>query len=365
MMLIGLSIWLGYLLGSRSSDDLVHETEHQPLTTAIDRPTSTARVEQGAAEPRPDSRLTASDRAAELVQRIDQLAAQTNDRIIYEQRSQLLYDLARELQSSQASEFAGAISYYNLAMPRDSAGLMLESSYHKRGGRLKKAVGALINAAQFPESNEQLQQIQLLQADLLVRLFNEHAAVEDWLGLTDYFETLLISDPNNDRIRLYLADAKARGGNTKSALQILAVTGTEAGVTQQEISELRERLERADFEPIRFREEGSALVASANLNSEPVELLVDTGATKTALSTDVLRRLGAVRLNKTAQVMTAAGQITAELYQIPELEVERTLFFDPIVIALDNPPANWDGLLGMDLMRDMNVDLSNQPDSPK
>ena len=56
-------------------------------------------------------------------------------------------------------------------------------------------------------------------------------------------------------------------------------------------------------------------------------------------------------------MQTASGRITAQLYRVPELIVENFQFRDLTVLALDNPPARWDGLLGMDLLREMNTDL--------
>ena len=365
--LIGLSMWLGFLLGARSDNDnhqippvsaneSATEVAQGSTTTAASALVSTTRGQTAATQ-------TPSERAKNLVRRIDLLASQTDDRVIYEQRRALLQDLQTELNAADAESFLDTIRYYNLAIPRDGTGLILESSYYQRAGLLREAIEPLLTAAEFPESNEQLQDIQNLQANIFGRLFEEHAALEDWSQLKDYFESLLLRVPNNDRARLFLVMAQARNGETERALAMLEITGNEAGVSQQEINELRETLVLATKEPIRFRAEGDALVANATLNSAPIELLVDTGATKTALSTSVLQSLGANPLNQTAQVLTAGGQITAQLYEVPELVVEQTVFRNSVVLALDNPPASWDGLLGMDLLREMDVDLSDQLDT--
>ena len=365
--LIGLSMWLGFLLGGNFNQgryQVPPVTVSQPETntgTQLETPpalNTQERTFQG------QTNLNADERAANLASRIDLLAAQTDDRAISGQRLRLLRDLQLELKSPEAARFADTISYYNRVIPRDATGLLLESTYYRRAGLPREAIETLLAAAEFPESNEQLRDIQLLQAEIFGMLFEEHAAIEDWLGLTDYYESLLLRAPNNDRVRLFLAKAQASSGDSDLALKTLAITGTEAGVSQQEINDLRASLLVATAEPIRFRTEGSSLVANATLNSSPIELLVDTGATKTALATNVLQRLGARPLNRTAEVLTAGGQITAQLYEVPELIVEQTLFVDSIVLALDNPPANWDGLLGMDLLRGMNVDLSDQLDTP-
>jgi|GEM_PF-2742632 len=362
--LIGLSMWLGFLLGSNFD---ANHYQVPPVTVSNPEPdagvvpeTSNALNSQAHPTHQGLHNLTAEERAFNLASRVDLLAAQTDDRIISSQRIMLLRDLQHELNSADAASFADTISYYNLTIPRDSTGLLLAATYYQRAGLLREAVEPLLIAAEYPESNEQLLDIQRLQADLFGMLFKEHAAIEDWLGLTDYYESLLLRAPNNDRVRLFLAQAQASSGDSDLALTTLAITGTEAGVSQQEINDMRASLLASTAEPIRFRTEGSALVANAQLNSSPIELLVDTGATKTALATSVLQRLGARPLNRTAEVLTAAGQITAQLYEVPELIVEQTLFVDSVVLALDNPPANWDGLLGMDLLRGMNVDLSDQ-----
>ena len=355
LTLIGLSLWLGFLLG-KGSTELRPAPPLMPTTSAPEE-----LIEQPAdfvATPPADS----YSRIRALNERIEFLGAQTDDRTINRERARLLNDLAVELKGADGALFAESIRYYNQLMPRDGAGLLLESHYHSSGKRWQDAMAPLMTAAEFPESNEQLEQIRADQALLAEKIYADFAERDDWLGLSDYFEELLLRDPNNDRVRLQLADVHAQAGNLDAAIETLDGTGTE-GVSQQEINELRDALLRTDIEPIRFRDEGGALVARATLNATDIELLVDTGATKTALATSTLRRLGAYPLNESAQVQTASGRITAQLYRVPELIVENARFRDLTVLALDNPPARWDGLLGMDLLREMNVDLSGQLDT--
>lgn len=357
LTLIGLSVWLGFLLGKGSPTS---PPPPVPAPTISDtEETAKQHIERRPATPGADSNA----RINALTQRIEQLADQTDDRIINSERAALLNDLAIELRGPDGPAFAASISYYNKLMPRDGTGLLLESHYHNLQKRWQAAVEPLITAAEFPESNEQLEQIRAEQTRLIDKIYQDYAKRDDWLGLSDYFEALLLRDPNNDRIRLQLADAQAQAGDLTAAIETLNGTGTE-GVTQIEIDTRRDTLLRTDIEPIRFRDEGGALVARATLNSADIELLVDTGATKTALATNTLRRLGAYPTNESAQVQTASGRITAQLYRVPELFVENARFRNLTVLALDNPPDRWDGLLGMDLLREMNVDLSGQISNP-
>lgn len=354
LTLIALSMWLGFLLGkgSREHVDPPGLIAPAPAVAAANVPSHTA------SNPEPD----VYERVALLNTKIDHLAAQNDDQVIAYERAMLLKELARALASPDNALFADSMRYYNTVIPRDGVALLLESAYYQRNNRYRDALEPLFTAAQFPESNEQLSEIHARQAELIEVVYQEHAALEDWNGLLSYFESVLLLDPNNDRIRLHMVNALARSGDVERAIATLEITGTETGVSQAEINELRDSLLQAAAEPIRFRSEGNSLIARATLNASPIELLVDTGATKTALATSTLRRLGARPLNQTAEVMTAAGRITAQLYEVPELAVEDLLFRNHVVIALDNPPARWDGLLGMDLLRTMDVDLSNQLD---
>ena len=71
---------------------------------------------------------------------------------------------------------------------------------------------------------------------------------------------------------------------------------------------------------------------------------------------------------KKAYSITEAGRkaLKNALHEIPQQDKYKSeflfqaLFRNQVVLALDNPPARWDGLLGMDLLGSMNVDLSNQ-----
>ncbi len=354
LILISLSLWLGFLLGKGST-----EPSPTPPIQVTSAPAETTERQVTVAATQPADAYT---RVRALNQRIEFLGAQTDGRIISRERTQLLNDIAIELNSSDGRLFVDSIRYYNQLMPHDGAGLLLESHYHSSNKQWQEAMVPLMAAAEFPESNEQLEQIRASQAQLIEKIYADFTERDDWLGLSEYFEALLLRDPNYDRIRLWLANGHAQAGDLDAAIRTLDNTGTQ-GVSQQEINELRDTLLRSDIETVRFRDEGGALVARATINATAIELLVDTGATTTALATNTLRRLGAYPINESAQVQTASGRITAQLYRVPELIVENTRFRDLTVLALDNPPARWDGLLGMDLLREMNVDLSGQLDS--
>jgi clan AA aspartic protease (TIGR02281 family) len=314
---------------------------------------------------------------AELLVRIDALGAENDSQAFILERAAILTLLSEELQSDDYQRFVPAIITYNKQLPRDVPGLLLEAEYQQRGQNWRAAISPLIDAAEFPETNEQLAAIDAWQVRLLEEIHAASAATSEWQGLIEYYEQLLLRAPQSDRLRLHLAAAYAQAQDVPAALGVLEETGTK-GVALAEIDALRISLAPpippspptpptplADVPidqlgaPIRFRRDGNSLFANASVATTPLQLLVDTGATTTALATDMLQRLGANRLNRTTEVMTAAGRITAELYELPELIIEQHHFRNQTVLALDNLPTRWDGLLGMDLIRSLNITPEN------
>jgi aspartyl protease family protein len=84
----------------------------------------------------------------------------------------------------------------------------------------------------------------------------------------------------------------------------------------------------------------------------PVKVLVDTGASLVALSTEDAARIGlrAGPGDRKAEFSTANGQITASLVRLPEVRLQNITVFD--VEAAIMPPGAMQGtLLGMSFMR--------------
>ena len=359
LLSLALAAWLGYLVGS-SQNDVPAVTE--PLVADTPQPVA----ESAAEAPPPDPATLASNEVAALIERIQGLTELRDNVLINNEREAILSRLEAPLDDPDIGPlYARAVAYYNEVMAPDGRALLLQAEYLVRADQPREAIDTLLLAATVPESMAQLDTIHLLRDDLLQALYDSGAETGEWLTLSGYLAGLLASDTHNDRLRLLLAQAQAGAGDPEAALATLAETGTQ-GVTEFEIEDLRERLTSADQPPVEFRREGNSLIATASVAAEPVQLLVDTGATTTALSISTLRQLGARPLNRRTLVQTAGGRISADLYRLPEIIIGNRRFRDHTVLGLDNPPAQWDGLLGMDLLQALNVDLLPvEPSAPE
>ena len=109
---------------------------------------------------------------------------------------------------------------------------------------------------------------------------------------------------------------------------------------------------------------GGSLVVPVTLNNErDVELILDTGATMTVLSTNVAIELGLLSNTQTrvTTVNTAGGPVQVNLTQIDSIQIETAKARNVSVVIHDLPEAQpgVDGLLGMSFLNNFLVTLDS------
>lgn len=116
--------------------------------------------------------------------------------------------------------------------------------------------------------------------------------------------------------------------------------------------------------------DGNMVVAPVTLHAGSrtvqVQLLVDTGASITAINSDVASRLG-TNLDGAPQgrvQVVGGGMIRARAIKVDRVAVGSRSKRNMIVAVIDHngPPVNFDGLLGMDFLRDhrYHIDFRNR-----
>lgn len=332
--IIALSAWLGFLVGRGQviPPVVVQASAPAPLPTT-----------QSATKPEPETA------AARLIKRISLLIDEPDPIRFATERVDILAQLEAGLATDTAILYGPALRYFNELLPRDSAGLLLEARSLAQSEQWFAVIERLHDAAQFPESNEQLSTILALRTRALSEIQAQFESAGDWHGLEMYAQQLSDRDPHSDRLRLLIARAQIELDELEAARATLDNTGT-LDVTPGELDALSEQLLARAEPPATFERSGEALAAQAAIDGVSFRLLVDTGASVTALSTQLLQRVNAQPLNRTTRVLTAAGAIQAELYRVPELVVQGQTFLNHRVLALEDAPSSWDGLLGMDII---------------
>jgi len=96
-------------------------------------------------------------------------------------------------------------------------------------------------------------------------------------------------------------------------------------------------------------------------NEVPAQLLLDTGATGTTIHTEIADRLSInmSRAKKLKGKVVGGGAIEAHMIRISSLKVGPHTFenHDIFIVPHEGPAAKFDGLLGMDLLRDLKFKL--------
>lgn len=171
-------------------------------------------------------------------------------------------------------------------------------------------------------------------------------AAGDLAGLVALQERLLAAEPGSEEQRLALAAAQLEAGALDAAEETLELV---SGYDPSAVADLEEQL-AAQRSQLTIERSGREMFAVAAARDEPLRLLIDTGATQSALDTAALTRIAAEVTGELRSVLTAAGPIEAAVYRVPELRLAGRRFTDVEVLELPASPTDADGLLGLDLL---------------
>ena len=167
-----------------------------------------------------------------------------------------------------------------------------------------------------------------------------------------FFEDLQILEPSHDRHRWYLAMWLITAGDLQGAQRLLDETGL-SGITQAEKDQVQQLLTQTATTLDIHRKDGAMfadVVASTEHKVLQLNMVLDTGATLTAISLDKLRELGARRTPHIVTVQTANGTVKLPIYEVAQFEAGPLSLTNLQVVALTSPLPQADGLLGLDVL---------------
>jgi clan AA aspartic protease (TIGR02281 family) len=116
--------------------------------------------------------------------------------------------------------------------------------------------------------------------------------------------------------------------------------------------------------PVPLKQFGNQYVVEATLSSNPVTLLIDTGASVTAVSQQYFDNLNNRYKTKYLgrfSIGTAGGSIMSSMYQFQKLTINHVTVQNLPVVILPIPSiANADGLLGMNFLREFDFKIDQR-----
>ncbi len=298
----------------------------------------------------------------------------TNRELLLEQANEWL----------QNREFAALIPFlqnYLKQHPQDMAFLLIEAKMKVETELLSDAISHYYDLQRSPmtaaQQTEVEQQISKLTETTITQLERNYS----WDILAMFVEPLLQLEPTSRLYILSLATAYAQQlqaglmENVLGALDyydpdaqkvrqiVLAQLPAEQHTTPEEQTQPQENEVIARSIPL--KQVRDQYLVSGVLSGNPVNLLIDTGASITAISEQYFDRLSnRYKVNHLGRftIGTAGGSVMASIYEFRELTLQHVTVKNlPVVVLPMEGISNADGLLGMNFLRefDFKIDQKN------
>lgn len=264
--------------------------------------------------------------------------------------------------------------------PQDMDFLLLEAKVKVETTLLSDAIAHYYDLLRNPMTDAQQSEIELQIEQLSKNTIEQLRRNYSWDILAMFVEPLLQLAPNNRLYILSLAMAYAelfQEGLMENVLASLDFEDPDAQrvrkiLVAQQITQVDDEVD--DFEtddvianqgrPIPLKQFGDQYVVEAELSNNPVALLIDTGASVTAISKqyfDTLSNRYKINYIGSFSIGTAGGSIMARMYQFRELTINHVTVQNlPVVILPMQGIKNADGLLGMNFLREFDFKIDQQ-----
>lgn len=292
-------------------------------------------------------------------------------------RVELLTQANRWLEEKNFLTLTSFLQGYLKQYPQDMDFLLLEAKLKVQTTLLSDAIAHYYDLLRKPmttvQQDEIERQIQQLGQNTIEQLKRNYS----WDILAMFIEPLIQLEPSNRYYILSLAQAYAeliQEGLMENVLASLDVDDPDAKRIRDIIIALKQgpltNEENVDTvtanlgQQIPLKQFGNHYVVEAKLSSNPVALLIDTGASVTAISEQYFDNLSnryKVNYLGSFSIGTAGGNIMARMYQFKELTIKHVTVENlPVVILPMQSIENADGLLGMNFLREFDFKIDQR-----
>lgn len=297
----------------------------------------------------------------------------------HDKRDDLLKQAKQWLDEENIGQLQLFLRNYLQQHPLDMDFLILEAELNVKTELLSDAIAYFYSLKRLPMEPKQSQVINERIIQLSRMTIDQLQDAYSWDTLAIFVEPLLQLEPENRTYILALAEAYAQQQQLNlmesilatldyddpDAMNIRQLAKLEKPQSTEEISEQQDTPTLANARTaIKLTQVGDQYIVTGQLSGNTVELLIDTGASITAISnqyfrTTVLRQkfnfIGRFSVN------TAGGKVLAPMYQFDELKLNHAVVKNISVVVL--PMHNIDnanGLLGMNFLREFDFKIDQR-----
>jgi clan AA aspartic protease (TIGR02281 family) len=269
-------------------------------------------------------------------------------------------------QSDNSYQATTLLTLYNNAFNGLESWILL-SNIQQDNKQWQQAINSLLSASAIEYRPDKLS---ALMTNLVTVASQQRASLEqrnDELGIQQLYQMLYERHPSYARFQLELALSHLRMNDITSARSLLeplqydAEFGAIANNTLAQLVENSTRSpEAGSIKPpkpiseevvVPLLRSGHSFFVNAAINEHPLRLLLDTGASITALSQATIKSLRLKPTGRTIRLNTANGTLQAKLYLAERIRLGSLLLQDLLVAEIEfEKNSQIHGLLGTDLL---------------
>ena len=175
--------------------------------------------------------------------------------------------------------------------------------------------------------------------------------------LISFYEHMISLEPDNYTLQMQFALFEYDNRHYDNVMRLLSVLVYHPDLEDQALKLLQKtqyqlsRQESGDI-PVSVESKNGQYIVSAVINDlEPVRFMLDTGASLTILSPEIINSLGINEAQRSLRFSTANGEVSAPIVLIDKIDIQNYLVRDIEVGVLPSfPMGSIDGLLGMNFL---------------
>lgn len=201
--------------------------------------------------------------------------------------------------------------------------------------------------------------------DLFLRKTDElWGAGQRWQDLITLYEHALGWEPDNAAYYLRLAEIYLELGDYGAAEYQLASI-LPGAANAQRLARIRNAIagQNTVESGVPLARKGSHYLVDVRLNGVPTRLMIDTGASVSALSRQAAAQLvdsAGLLLQGETQLATAGGRISSPVYLADTVSIDRHDLYGVEWVVIDYPDTDVDGVLGMNVLSQFEFKLDQQ-----
>ena len=401
VLCISASVW--FVRNGIESSDKTISTSLKPDTQEVSKAPNSRSIAQKKQAPPKSQAISFNQQISNLLEKQQFSAAVEKFNTVYDElddsninniQSLFLKRAQHYLSKKQASLASQLMSEYLLSIQDEQAYILLSRS-HVMQSNHRHAIDAAISAYGLSFDSERQENIENYIVQIALnyyakKLNAQKQGRDSILEVVPVLTELHYLFPENAQLTFETARLLNATGNSATAQQYLSsliysnndyseaasnllnsiVRQPENTITPQQPSNNPppQRSSRPKTPPnsviVPLRRHGSSYLVDVVINRKPVTLLLDTGASITALSEQVMNRLNLKKTSRKIRLSTANGTRTSNVFRADSVKLHNVELSQVAVVEVGlGQRSSIDGLLGTDILQQFNYQIDNPSNS--